>query len=210
MPRLSKDAPFLHPDCDVANSTLGAFTELGQGTRMQNTQFGDYSYTDRYADVANAQIGKFANIAAFSRIGPTAHPMDLASMHHMLYRSDDYWGDTPRWDAFFEKRAARITTLGHDTWIGAQAVVMPEVSIGTGAVVAAGAVVTKDVAPYMIVAGVPAQPLRERFAHQIAERLMALAWWDWSHGRLKETLTDFRTLKAEAFLEKYENSAAAD
>lgn len=210
MPRLSKDEPFLHPDCDVSNSTLGAFTELGQGTRMQNTQFGDYSYTDRYADVANAHIGKFANIAAFSRIGPTAHPMDLASMHHMLYRSNDYWDDTPRWDAFFDQRGARITTLGHDTWIGAQAVVMPEVSIGTGAVVAAGAVVTKDVAPYMIVAGVPARPLNERFTPQIAERLMELAWWDWSHYKLKEALTDFRTLKAEAFLEKYEGSAEPD
>jgi hypothetical protein len=77
------------------------------------------------------------------------------------------------------------------------------VTIGAGAVVASGAVVTKDVAPYMIVAGVPAQPLRARFAPGIADRLLALAWWDWSHDRLRAALTDFRSLKAEAFLEKY-------
>lgn len=206
MPRLSQKEPFIHPDCDVSNCTLGAYTELGKGTRLLNTTFGDYSYTDRYADVANAEIGKFANIAAFSRIGPTAHPMELASMHHMLYRSDDYWGDTARWDDFFEKRAARRVVLGHDTWIGAQACVMPEVTIGTGAVVAAGAVVTKDVAPYMIVAGVPAVPLRERFSSDIAERMMALAWWDWDHAALFAALEDFRSLQGAAFLEKYENA----
>ena len=204
MTRLNADAPYMHPECDVVNSIFGRYTELGHGTRMINTTFADYSYTDRYADVANARIGKFANIAAFSRIGPTAHPMELTSMHHMLYRSDDYWEDTPRWTDFFEKRASCITTLGHDTWVGSQAQIMPEVTIGTGAVVAAGAVVTKDVAPYMIVAGVPAVPIRERFTQSIADRLQALAWWDWDHGILHNALMDFRVLKAEAFLEKYE------
>ena len=56
----------------------------------------------------------------------------------------------------------------------------------------------------MIVAGVPASPLRARFAPKIAERLLALAWWDWSHPRLRATLEDFRALPAEAFLEKYD------
>lgn len=203
MTRLNADVPYMHPDCDVVNSTFGRYTELGHGTRMINTHFADYSYTDRYADVANAKIGKFANIAAFSRIGPTAHPMELASMHHMLYRSDDYWEDTPRWTEFFEKRASRVTILGHDTWVGSQAQIMPEVTIGTGAVVAAGAVVTKDVSPYMIVAGIPAVPIRERFVQSIADRMQALAWWDWEHGILRDALMDFRKLKAEAFLEKY-------
>ena len=204
MPRLNQSEAFVHPECEVSHSTLGAYTELGRGTRMLNTDFGDYSYTDRYADVANATVGKFANIAAFARIGPTAHPMELASMHHMLYRSDDYWNETSRWDDFFEKRASRRVHLGHDTWIGAQAIVMPEVTIGTGAVVAAGAVVTKDVAPYMIVAGVPAVPLRARFCEAVAERMMALAWWDWDHETLRDALEDFRALPAETFLEKYE------
>jgi hypothetical protein len=82
-------------------------------------------------------------------------------------------------------------------------VVRPEVTIGAGAVVATGAVVTKDVPPYMVVAGVPAVPLRERLPAAVAERLLALAWWDWPHERLRAALPDFRSLPAEAFLERY-------
>jgi tetrahydrodipicolinate N-succinyltransferase len=85
--------------------------------------------------------------------------------------------------------------------------VLPGRSIGTGAVVAAGAIVTKDVAPYTIVAGNPARPLRRRFPQSIAERLMALRWWDWDHARLHGALDDFRTLSVEAFLDKHEIDA---
>ena len=82
--------------------------------------------------------------------------------------------------------------------------IKPEVTVGDGAVVAAGALVTKDVAPYTIVAGTPATPLRERQPREIAERLIALGWWDWDHSALRAALEDFRTLTAEAFLERYE------
>lgn len=202
MPRLSEE-PLIHPDCELTECRFGRFVEIGRGARLGHVEMGDYSYCDRYADIANATVGKFANIASFSRIGPTDHPMQQASLHHFLYRSDDYWDDAGRDAAFFAHRLSRRAQIGHDTWIGHNAVVRPEVTIGHGAVVAAGAVVTKDVAPYMIVAGVPAVPLRERFAAPVAERLMALAWWDWDHATLRDRLEDFRSLPIEAFLEKY-------
>ncbi|MFZ5963658.1 DapH/DapD/GlmU-related protein [Thalassococcus sp. BH17M4-6] len=204
MPRLSANTPFVHPDCEVSDSIFGAYVEIGKGSRVANTIFGDYSYCDRYADIANARIGKFANIAAFSRIGATDHPLHTAACHHFLYRSDDYWDDARRDEAFFARRRSRTAHIGHDTWIGAGAMIKPEVTLGDGAVVAAGAVVTKDVAPYTIVAGTPATPLRPRQPPAIADRLIALAWWDWSHDALRAALADFRTLSAEAFLDKYE------
>ncbi len=203
MPKLSPTTPFLHEGCEIAGSTFGAYVEIGQGSRVLNSSIGDYSYCDRYADIANCTVGKFANIASFTRIGPTDHPMDHASLHHFLYRSDDYWDDVDRDADFFARRAARRACVGHDTWIGHGAIVRPEVTVGHGAVVAAGAVVTKDVAPYTIVAGVPATPLKRRYAEPVAERMMALAWWDWGHDRLRAALPDFRALTAEAFLEKY-------
>jgi len=209
MARLGKD-PFIHPECEITDSTFGTFVEIGKGSRVAHSHLDDYSYCDRYADIANAQIGKFANIAAFSRIGATDHPLHTASLHHFLYRSDDYWDDAGRDQAFFEHRKSRVATIGHDTWIGANAMVKPEVTLGHGAVVAAGSVVTKDVDPYTIVAGTPAKPLRLRQPRAIADRLIALAWWDWPHDALRVALDDFRTLSAEAFLEKYEGFTASE
>ncbi|MEM7470491.1 MAG: DapH/DapD/GlmU-related protein [Pseudomonadota bacterium] len=202
MARLGTD-PFIHPDCEIKDCTFGAYVEIGKGSRIAHSHFDDYSYCDRYADVANAKIGKFANIAAFSRIGATDHPLHTASLHHFLYRSDDYWDDIGQDADFFAYRKSRVATIGHDTWIGAGAMVKPDVTLGHGAVVAAGAVVTKDVNPYTIVAGTPAKPLRLRQPRDIADRLISLAWWDWSHDDLRKALKDFRSMKAEVFLEKY-------
>ena len=202
MPRLS-ETPLVHEGCTLTDVTFGRFVEIGQGTRLAHATIGDYSYCDRSCDLANVEIGKHANIASFVRVGATDHPLDRASLHHFMYRSASYWDDAEDDAAWFEKRRARRTVIGHDTWIGHAAMVKPEVTVGHGAVVASGAIVTKDVAPYTIVAGVPAVKVRDRQPPEIAERLIALAWWDWSHERLRETLEDFRSLKAEAFLEKY-------
>lgn len=201
---LKADGPVIEDGCVVIDSDFGAYTWINSGTRVQHSVFGDYSYCDRNCDVANAQIGKFANIASGVRIGATDHPLERASLHHFMYRSSDYWSDAEPDAAFFEHRRSRLAVVGHDTWIGHNAQIKPEVTVGHGAVVAAGAVVTKDVAPYTIVAGMPAKVLRLRQPEPIAERLMALAWWDWDHDRIGDALEDFRSLDADAFLEKYE------
>ena len=204
MAKLKSDEVCLHTDVECQNSNFGKYLEIGKGSRILNVTMGDYSYCDRYADIANAWIGKFANIASFVRIGATDHPMDRASMHHFLYRSPDYWDDVEIDQDWFEKRASRRVTIGHDTWIGHNAQIKPEITIGHGPIVASGAVVTKEVAPFTIVAGVPATPMRERFDRKITERLIALSWWNWSHDQLRLALDDFRRLPISAFLEKYE------
>lgn len=203
MPKLSPDETLIHAGASITNSDFGRWCEVGEAALILNCRFDDYAYCGRHCDIANTHVGKFSNIAAMCRIGPTDHPMDHASLHHFLYRSSYYWDDIADDAEFFERRAARRTVIGIDTWLGHGVIVKPDVTIGTGAIIASGAVVTRDVAPYMIMAGVPAQPIRARFTPQVAERLLALAWWDWDHARLRETLMDFRSLKAEAFLEKY-------
>ncbi|TMV93271.1 chloramphenicol acetyltransferase [Thioclava sp. BHET1] len=203
MPKLDPDTPHIPDDCDVHNSRFGRYCELGQGSRVRNCEFGDYAYCDRFADIANTTVGKFANIAACTRIGPTDHPWRNAAQHHFLYRSADYFEGEEDWAEFFEHRAGRRTVLGPDCWIGHGAIIKPEVTIGAGAVVAAGAVVTKDVAPFMIVAGVSAQPLKARFPDEVAQDLLDLAWWDWEHRRLHRALADFRAMSAAEFVAKY-------
>lgn len=204
MAKLSPTAPLLHDGCEIVNSQFGRWCEVGTASRVINSRFDDYAYCDRMADIANTTVGKFANIAAMTRIGPTDHPFANAAQHHFLYRSSYYWDDVEDDADFFSARAARRTTLGADCWIGHGAIIKPEVTLGIGAIVASGAVVTKDIAPFMIVAGCPAQPLRARFSDAVIARLLALAWWDWEHDALRAALMDFRSLKAEAFLEKYE------
>jgi len=204
MAKLSPVTPMIHSGCEIVNSHFGAWCEVGAQSRVINSTFEDYAYCDRMADIANTTVGKFSNVAAMTRIGPTDHPFANAAQHHFLYRSSYYWDDVADDPTFFAARAARRTTLGADCWIGHGAIIKPEVTVGIGAVVASGAVVTKDVGPFMMVAGCPAKPLRARFSPDIIERLLILAWWDWDHQRLRAALMDFRSLKAEEFLEKYQ------
>jgi phosphonate metabolism protein (transferase hexapeptide repeat family) len=202
MTRLS-DTALLHPEVDLTATTLGRWTEIGRGTRIAHSAIGDYSYCDRFCDIANAEIGRFSNIASFVRIGATDHPMDRAALHHFMYRSADYWDDATDDDAFFARRRSRRARIGHDTWIGHAAMIKPGVTVGDGAIVAAGAIVTRDVTPYTIVAGNPARHLRDRQPPDIAARLIALAWWDWDHARIRAALDDFRSLDAPDFLTRH-------
>jgi phosphonate metabolism protein (transferase hexapeptide repeat family) len=201
---LKADAAMVHPDCQIADVTFGAWCEIGRGSRVAHSVIGDYSYCDRYCDIANARIGKFANIASFVRIGATDHPLDRASLHHFMYRSAAYWPDAQDDADWFAQRRARRAVIGHDTWIGHNAQIKPEVMVGHGAVVASGAVVTRDVPPYAIVAGVPARVMRMRLPEDLAARMITLAWWDWDHARLRAALDDFRALSVAAFLARYE------
>lgn len=203
MPKLSPTTPLIHEGAKIANSTLSAYCEVGASSIVVNSTFMDYAYCDRLADIANTTVGRFSNIAAMTRIGPTDHPYQNAAQHHFLYRSSYYWDDIEDDATFFTARTARRTSLGADCWIGHGAIIKPETTVGIGAIVASGAVVTKDVAPFMIVAGCPATPIRARFSPAVIDRLLALAWWEWDHAALRSALLDFRSLKAEAFLEKY-------
>lgn len=202
MKKLGVD-PTIDPTAQVKLCQLGRYTEVGARTKLLEVEMGDYSYIAGDAEVAYSQIGKFCSIAAMTRINPGNHPMWRASQSHFTYRAAAYFDDAEEEPGFFQWRREQPVRMGHDVWVGHGAVILPGRTIGTGSIVAAGAVVTRDVPPYAIVGGVPAQVIKWRFPEDVAERLMALAWWDWEHQRLREALEDFRQLTVHAFLEKH-------
>ncbi|MCM0018782.1 MAG: chloramphenicol acetyltransferase [Tagaea sp.] len=201
MPPLG-EAPAIHPSATVRHSVFGPYTAVGARTRLLETEMGAYSYVVTDADIAHAAIGKFVSIAAHTRINPGNHPMWRASQHHFSYRAKSYGLGEDDAD-FFDWRRDHKVEIGNDVWIGHGAVILPGRRVGLGAIVGAGAIVTKDVAPYMVVAGNPARPLRRRFPERVCADLEALAWWDWPHARLAAALPDLRALDAAEFAAKY-------
>jgi len=96
----------------------------------------------------------------------------------------------------------RGVTIANDVWIGLGATIMPGVHIGDGAVVGAGAIVTRDVAPYAIVGGIPAKLIRYRFSEDVIAKLLAIQWWLWDDEKIKRE-ADALNGPIEAFLERH-------
>ncbi|MFN3720057.1 MAG: DapH/DapD/GlmU-related protein [Rhizobium rhizophilum] len=195
--------PLVHETAQVVNSTLGRYTEVADRCRLEDAEMGDYSYIMQDGSIWCATVGKFANIAASVRINATNHPTWRPTLHHFTYRAADYFDGADNDHDFFAWRRDNRVVIGHDVWIGHGATVLPGVIVGDGAVIGAGAVVSRDVEPYTIVGGVPAKLIRERFPRPVAERMQALAWWDWDHDRLFAALDDFRHMDADEFVQKH-------
>ncbi len=201
------ETPYIAHSAKLENVRFGIYNEIGEYNYIENVVLGDYSYTGQFCFVQNALIGKFSNIAAAVRIGPTAHPYERASLHHFTYRPQMF-GFRDREDSdFFDRRTSKTVKVGHDTWIGHGAIVMPNVTIGDGAIVGAGAVVTKDIPPYAIVTGVPSEVIKYRFTPQQIGALQRIRWWDWDYERLMERLDDFH-LPIDEFIRRYDETIA--
>ena len=201
--------PLVDPTAKLKETTLGAYCEVGARTTLLDVEMGDYSYVVNDAQMTYTTIGKFCSIAAMTRINPGNHPMHRPTQAHFTYRASSYFPGEADDAEFFAWRRSHRVHIGHDVWIGHGAIVLPGRRIGNGAVIAAGAIVTKDVPAYTIIAGNPARPVRRRFSETIADRLVRLGWWDWSHDMLRTALPDFRKLDIEAFLDKYEATSSA-
>src|ERR1700744_1895591 len=149
------ETPYIHPPAHVRDANLGRYTEIRERTKFAESAMGDYSYVVNDSDIIYTTIGKFCSIAAMTRINPGNHPMHRASQAHFTYRASAYFEAESDDTEFFAWRRSHHIEIGHDVWIGHGAIVLPGRNIGTGAVIAAGATVTKEVAPYTIVAGNP-------------------------------------------------------
>jgi phosphonate metabolism protein (transferase hexapeptide repeat family) len=202
--RFKDPEPRIHPTAELKACRLGRYAAIGERVILREVTVGDFSYFERNAEAIYTEIGKFCSIAANTRINALEHPIERITSHKISYRPNEYFRYLGVDGEFRSRRQARRVTIANDVWIGHGAVVMPGVSIGNGAVVGANAVVTRDVAPFEIVAGVPARPIRRRFPDAICGRIEQLAWWDWPVETLFEAIPDMQAMAIEAFLEKWE------
>ena len=167
---------FSHNAAIANDCSFGRNVRIYENTRLAATTVGDYSYVGGGSRLQNVTIGKFCSIGPDVRIGLGVHPVDHVSTYPGFYSTRP-----PRTARFVDQgRIAEHaeTTIGHDVWIGAGAMIMDGLTIGHGAVVGAGAVVTRNVEPYAIVAGVPARHVRDRFDDTLVAFLLELRWWD--------------------------------
>jgi acetyltransferase-like isoleucine patch superfamily enzyme len=158
----------------VTNSTVHPTSKLESGTNFHSSSMDRHSFCGYDCEVYCADIGAFTSIANGVAIGGGRHPMEWVGMSPVFYEGRD--SIKAKFSTHVREPAARVA-VGHDVWIGRSAIVLPGVQIGNGAVVGAGAVVTKPVPPYAIVAGNPARLLRYRFSESIIARLDSTQWW---------------------------------
>ncbi|GMQ30759.1 CatB-related O-acetyltransferase [Algoriphagus confluentis] len=164
-------------------------------------QVGDYTYYDDFEDVQNFEknvkylfdfvgdwlvIGKFCMIASdvtFIMNGANHLSKSISSYPFAIFGKS--------WEKAMEGKSypnKGDTIIGNDVWIGYGATIMPGVKIGDGSIIASKSVVTKDVEPYTIVGGNPAQEIRKRFSIEKIDQLLALKWWDWPIERITENV----------------------
>ena len=163
-------------DSTVLRSRLGAFVSINRRNCLHDSKIGDLTYTGQFTAIHSANVGKYCSIAFGVDIGAASHDMTCTSTLPMAHFD---FARTGRLDKTAHADLSTRCFVGNDVWIGAHAIILGDVKVGDGAVVGAGAVVTKNVPPYAIVAGVPARIIKYRFSQDIIRRLMQISWWNW-------------------------------
>jgi acetyltransferase-like isoleucine patch superfamily enzyme len=147
----------------------------------------------------HAKVGRFCSIGNETIIGTWSHPTDLVSTYPGFYSGNQHTINVRRDETVKE---INPVIIGNDVWIGHRAIIVGGVTVGDGAIIASGAVVTKDVEPYAIVGGVPARVLKKRFSQTTIDRLLQLKWWDATEDTLRKHADLFGD--PEAFVEQFD------
>ena len=182
--RLKKCA--IHNRASIGNYThmaycsVGARTEIARRCVISNATIGEVCLIGKSTVINNFEIGSYCAISWNITIGGGQHPTSSLMMvnRKFLFDGDDSINGL---DPILHTHG----TIGSDVWIGAGASIMTGVHIGDGAVIGANAVVTKDIAPYTIVAGVPAKEIRKQFSENVIQELLDIRWWEFSKEDLQ-------------------------
>ncbi len=173
------------PSRIVSNIKCEGYNTIAKHAWVNNVELGYGSGISRDSEIINAKIGKYTALAPGVKIISGQHPTStIVSIHPSFYSLKQQYGFTyvnkQKFEEFryADENKNYSVIIGNDVWIASHVTLIEGVNIGDGAIVAAGAVVTKDVPAYAIVGGVPAEVIRNRFEDNIISFLMELKWWN--------------------------------
>ncbi len=163
---------------------------IGRFCHLSNTSIGNFSYIGNGCEFANCRIGSFCSISSDVRVIIGSHPSSKwISTHPLFFSRNSYVGkgfvDKARYEEYKKTTNGYSCEIGNDVWIGRNVNIMQGVTIGNGAIIGSNSLVTRDIAPYSIVVGIPAHELRKRFNDNEIDFLEKVEWWKWDIGRLK-------------------------
>jgi acetyltransferase-like isoleucine patch superfamily enzyme len=186
-PILVHDTIRVSPGARIVKSTIEGPINMERISLIgPDVTMGKYCSLNQDCFVIRADVGAFCAFGARSAINPFSHPTNWFSIHEFQYHPTAY-GWIPEYRnlnrTLRSAESFKRITIGNDVWIGNNVNVLG-VNIGDGAVVAAGSIVTKDVPPYAMVAGVPAEIKRYRFSDKIIERFLKSKWWEFELEQL--------------------------
>lgn len=188
----------------LQESTIGVNVKIHPKVKFYRSRLGDFSYVGPNSYVADTEIGKFTSISQDCYIGGAAHPLHWtgSSLHFYCTNPNEEGvsGSGIR-KTYFE--SFKKTSIGSDVWIGARVLVLAGVSVGDGAVIGAGSVVTKNIPPYEVWAGNPAKKINDRFAPEISRELQEIQWWNETAEKINSCVDGIKD--PELFIELYRN-----
>ena len=186
----------------VVDSVFDGYNVIDRGTNVQHSHIGYATVIGPNCKIAYADIGKYCSIAPNVKMVLGTHPSEkFVSTCPVFYSTRPGRGFTFARETLFEEfkyidELHKVSIrIGNDVWIGANALILQGVTIGDGAIIAAGAVITKDVEPYSIVGGVPAKEIRKRFTEHQINILKNVRWWDKNIKWLEENSSHFSDIE---------------
>lgn len=185
-------------------TTFEGYNVIHDKSCVSTSSLGYATYVGLNCNLCNCKIGRFCSIADNVSIINATHPTSVfVSSHPIFYSPNKQCGQSFVKESMFQEHLSiqgKSVIIGNDVWIGSNAKLMGGINIGDGAVVAAGAYVTKDVPPYAIVGGIPAKVIRYRFTQEEINILLKECWWNWSIEKIEANKELF--LNIEEFCKK--------
>lgn len=173
----------------LKNVELGVYNTFYNNVSISNSKISDYVYVGDGTRISYSTIGKFCSIGPDVRIGLGMHPTNLISTFPAFYSTAGQCQTSFIRENYMNEHGK--IHIGSDVWIGARVIILDNVSIGDGAILAAGAVVTRNVPPYAIVGGVPAKIIKMRFNDHAINELLKFKWWDKDLDWIKDNCSLF-------------------